>query len=228
MPMDILSEKFYFNPFVRLWIRLSYRMSRSRDARLDKKICGQSLGRFVPSPYADNYGATGSQSVSYAGLEEIMNRVSLEEGDSFIDIGCGKGRVLAYLMASGCKAHITGIELNPDVASVASSWAKDHPDIKIICGNAFDIDFDSYTHLFMYRPMDLFTFISFIRKLEGSLSHSITLIYYADIEAGTFLEERKNWDVIARDKVFYKDGYFIHLEPQRYSIYEYTPQSSKE
>ena len=226
--MNIFSEKFYFNPFIRLWIRLSCRLSRAKDARLDKKICGRSLGKFVPSPYADKYGATGSQSVPYSGLEEIMSRISLNEGDSLIDIGCGKGRVLAYLKASGYRVSLTGVELNPEVASVASSWAKDCPDISIICGNAFDIDFDLYTHFFMYRPMDLFTFYTFIRKLEESLTHKITLIYYADIESGLFLDEREGWKVLARDKIFIRNGRFIHLEPQRYSIYEYSPHRTRE
>lgn len=225
--MNILSEKFYFNPFVRPFIRLSCNLARARDSRRDRKICGRSLGRFVPTPYEDRYGATGSQSVPYAGLEEIMNRVSFKEGDSLIDIGCGKGRVLAYLKSSGCKASLTGIELNPEVASVASSWSKDIPGISIICGNAFDIDFDQYTHFFMYRPMDLFTFLSFIKKLEGSLSHPVTLIYYADIESGSYLEEREGWKILARDKVFFKNGCFIHLEPQRYSIYEFVPSAKQ-
>ncbi|MBO4578577.1 MAG: class I SAM-dependent methyltransferase [Clostridiales bacterium] len=225
--MNILSEKFYFNPFIRPFIRLSCKLARAGDSRRDKKICGLPLGKFVPSPYEDKYGATGSQSVPYPGLEEIMNHVSFEEGDSLIDIGCGKGRVLAYLKSSGCKAPLTGIELNPEVASVASSWAKEYPEIIIICGNAFDIDFDRYTHFFMYRPMDLFTFLSFIKKLENSLSHPVNLLYYADIESGSYLEEREGWKILARDKVFFKKGFFVHLEPQRYTIYEFVPSAKQ-
>ena len=85
------------NPF----IALSNRLSCKLDERRDKKICGMSLGAFVPTPYAESHGATGSQSAPYPGLDIILRDLVLAKEDSFIDIGCGKGRVIAYMASRG-------------------------------------------------------------------------------------------------------------------------------
>ena len=68
------------------------------DAGKDKKISGRNLGVFVPTPFANSHGATGSQSAPYLGLAKVMEDFDPKPEDSFIDIGCGKGRVIAYLL----------------------------------------------------------------------------------------------------------------------------------
>ena len=55
---------------------------------------------------------TGSQSTHYSILKKIFDKVNIDESDSFIDVGCGKGRVLAYLVMHDYKCAITGIEIN--------------------------------------------------------------------------------------------------------------------
>ena len=90
-----------------------------------------SLGRFVPTPFSGSHGATGSQSIPYKGLEDIFENVRLTPDDSFIDIGCGKGRVLAYMAERQMPCRLTGIELNPDVASIARRWSSSYSNIEI-------------------------------------------------------------------------------------------------
>ena len=69
------------------------------DAGRDRKISGMNLGVFVPTPFAKSHGATGSQSAPYLGLAKVMEDFKPGPEDSFIDIGCGKGRVIAYLLS---------------------------------------------------------------------------------------------------------------------------------
>ena len=207
------------NPF----ILLSVKISRRLDATRDKKICGADLARFVATPYSDTKGATGSQSAPYRGLEEVFAEVPITSEDSFIDVGCGKGRVLAYLVSRNAPCRITGIELNPEVASVASGWSSRFPNVEVIEGDAFDLDYNDYTILFMYRPMETDAFMDFIDMLEKSLAHNITVIYYADGQSGYYLNDRPGWKLIKRKEIQRVGGLYIHKDPQRYSIWKYSP-----
>ena len=153
----------------------------------DKKISGQRLGVFVPTPYAESHGATGSQSAPYLGLSKVLKGLYLSRSDSFVDIGCGKGRVIAYLLSRGFECKITGIEINPDVAQVAKSWTPKYPNVEIVEGDAFGLDYNDYNVLFMYRPMETDTFKLFIDLLEMTLTHSIKLYYYVDEQSGYHL-----------------------------------------
>ena len=207
------------NPF----IELSYRFSCALDNRRDRKICGKELGEFVPSPFSESHGATGSQSASYPGLEVVLKDLTLTPEDSFIDIGCGKGRVLAYLISCGCPCRITGVELNPSVAYVARSWASRFPNVEIIEGNAMELDYNDYTVLFMYRPMESDAFIGFIELLEETLNHEIRLYYYADGQSGYYLNERPGWTLLERQEIVKARGRYIHKVPQRYSVWDFKP-----
>ena len=85
------------------------------DYSIDKKVCGTSLIKYVPSVFRDDkngVGSTGSQSTHYFILNRMFSHVELKETDRFIDIGCGKGRVLAYLIHKKAPCSLTGIELN--------------------------------------------------------------------------------------------------------------------
>ena len=205
------------NPFV----SLSVKISRCLDSLRDRKICGRDLGRFVATPYAGSHGATGSQAAPYRGLKVLLEDVPLSSEDSFVDIGCGKGRVLAYLAGINAPCRITGVELNPEVAAVAKSWTAGFSNIEVIEGDAFDLDYNDYTVLFMYRPMETDAFMDFIDMLEKTLRHDITLIYYADGQSGYYLNGRSGWKLIRRREIQKAGGFYIHLETQRYSIWWY-------
>lgn len=209
------------NPF----ISLSNRISCALDNKRDMKICGEKLGVFVPSPFGEDIGATGCQSAPYYGLDIVLNDLDLKPEDSFIDIGCGKGRAIAYLVGNGCPCKITGIEINPEVASVAERWTKRYPNVEIIEGDAFGLDYNDYTVLFMYRPMEVDAFICFISLLEMSLEHPVKLYYYADGQSGYYLNERPGWSLIERREIYRARGYYIHKIPQRYSVWTYTPEN---
>ena len=203
---------------------LSNRISCSLDNGRDKKFCGKELGVFVPTPFSKSHGATGSQSAPYLGLDVVLQDLHMTPDDSFIDIGCGKGRVLAYLLSRGyTRCSITGVEINPDVANIARGWTAAYKNVEIVEGDAFGLDFNDYTVLFMYRPMETDTFKLFVNLLEMQLSHKIRLYYYVDHQSGYYLNDRPGWNLIRREDIYREGGYYIHKEPQRYSVWEYVP-----
>ena len=207
----------------RKYIGASMRITHFFDGRKDKKICGCSLVKYVPSLYRETMGATGSEATCYWALDKIFEGESFDKNDSFIDVGCGKGRVLAYMQSKGYPCSMTGIELNADVAAYAQKWAEKYDNITILNGNAFELDYNEYTVLFMGRPFETETFYRFIDQLEEKLTHKIRLFYWWDTQSGAYLEERKGWTQKRRDWIFKSHGLYMYRCPQRYTIWEYTP-----
>lgn len=193
------------------------------DDRKDKKICGCSLVKYVPSLYRETMGATGSEATCYRALDKIFGDVILDKNDSFIDIGCGKGRVLAFMQRKGYPCKITGIELNKDVASYAQKWASRYDNITILNGNAFDLDYNDYSVLFLGRPFETETFCKFIDQLEDVLKRKVRLFYWWDMQSGAYLENRKGWTMIRRGFIYKSHGLYMYHCPQRYTLWEYTP-----
>ncbi len=223
MGNPLYSKKFYRNFFVRKFISLSLKITDYFDEKKDRKICGCSLVKYVPSLYRETMGATGSQSTCYWTLDRIFADSSFDKDDAFIDVGCGKGRILAYMIGKKYPCSLTGVELNDEVASYAADWAEKYDNVKIISGSAFDLDYNEYTVLFMGRPFEPEMFYKFIDKLENELKHSIRLYYWVDQQSGDHLNDRKGWKMHKREKIFMSHGLFVARTPQRYSVWTYTP-----
>ncbi len=201
----------------------SIRCAHLFDAGKDRKICGCSLVRYVPSLYRETMGATGSESTCYWALEQIFDGESFSEADSFIDVGCGKGRVLAYLQSKGVPCKLTGIELNRDVAAFAQKWTERYSGITVLNGNAFELDYNAYTVMFLGRPFETEAFCRFIDRLEENQHRKIRVIYWWDTQSGSYLENRTGWNMIRRGVVFKSHGLYMYHYPQRFTVWEYTP-----
>ncbi len=196
------------------------------DSFTDRRICGQSLVSYVPSIFRDDekgVGGTGSQSTHYAILKHIFSHVKITNDDVFLDVGCGKGRVLAFLLKEKCPCQLYGVEHNDQVSRIASEWAKRYDQVHIITGDAFQLDYNQYTILFFGRPFLPVTFQEFINMLESTLSHPITLIYWVDQQSGYMLQNRPGWKMQMWEKVERIHGLKIAPSPQSFSIWVYSP-----
>ena len=205
------------------YIKASKKVTYFFDGRKDKKICGCSLVKYVPSLYRETMGATGSQSTCYWALDKIFAGEAFDNNDSFIDVGCGKGRVLAYMQNKGYPCKLTGIELNKDVAAYARKWAERYENITILNGNAFELDYNEYTVLFMARPFETEMFHKFIDQLEEKLTHKIRVFYWCDTQSGDYLENRKGWVRKRHEMIKKSHGLYMYATPQGFSLWEYSP-----
>ncbi len=221
------NKKLYRSLFMRIVLRISNKILDLFDALQDKKICGCSLVKYVPSLFRESKGATGSQSTRYCVLKEIFKGEKFTSDDSFIDIGCGKARVIAYLLKTEFPGKISGIELNDDVANFAKKWTYKYDNVSIINGDAFEQNFDSYNIFFLARPFETEFFKKFVEKFEHDLTHPAKLFYWCDQQSGNFLNHRDGWNIHLRKWVFNKRGFYIAHAPQRYSIWTYTPPNYK-
>ena len=114
------------------------------DAIRDYIITGNVLVKTVPSPsfdYSKNIGMTPSQPARYFILEKVFSHVELNSNDAFIDVGCGKGRVLAYLHSIHCPCPLYGIELSRIPGEIALEWTNKHDEIKAQSQNLWDLGF---------------------------------------------------------------------------------------
>ena len=151
----------------KIYTTISIRAFWIIDRLNDYRICGQSLTRYVPSIYRDDangVGMTGSQSTSYVILERIFSHVQLTEQDVFLDVGCGKGRVLAFLLKKHMPCKMYGIEINEVSGKVAMDWTQKYEQVIVTLGDAFKLDYNPYTVLFLGRTFLPKTFCSSLRR----------------------------------------------------------------
>lgn len=199
----------------------SQRLFQLYDCYWDWRIAGRVLERTEP---AYNDETLRSMPTKYHALYEIFRDSELTAEDSFIDVGCGKGRVFAYLLKCHFPGSITGVELNPEVAAVAQAWIKRYPQVKIVVGNAFDMNYDDYTVMYLFRPFKRRFVIQLIQLLESQLTHPLRLYFLTDQFSGDYIDQRPQWRLIKRGQVYRKHGLFLFVCPQRYSVWEYVPQ----
>ena len=220
------NKKFMKSKFGKFVIKNSERCVKLQDYFLDKKICGCSLVKYVPSLYRESKGATGSQSTHYTILDEMFQNATFSEQDKFIDVGCGKGRILAYMLKSNFPGEIYGIELNQEVGDYCKSWAEKYQQVHVLVGDAFALDYDQYTVMFMGRPFLPDMFHKFIEQLEQTMTHPLKFYYWVDQQSGDFLNDRPGWKMHRREWVYKKHGFYLAPCPQRYSVWTFTPQKN--
>lgn len=220
----LYSKEFYSSFFGKVYWHITNKLASVYDLMWDLKICKKSLVKYVPSLYRESKGATGSQSTRYWFLDDIFSDAEFSPQDSFIDVGCGKGRVLAYLIRLGFPGKINGVELNADVAAFAQGWAKQYDNITIISGDAFELNYNEYNVFFLGRPFLPDMFSQFVAKLESELDHPIRFYYWVDQQSGNYLNDREGWMLVRRKKVFMHGPLCLAHCPQRFSVWTYTPQ----
>ena len=80
-----------------LYRKLSGQIATAFDISKDLKICGKSLTKYVASVDRKVLQATGSESARYWALDEVFKDMKFSKDDKFIDVGCGKGIILAVM-----------------------------------------------------------------------------------------------------------------------------------
>lgn len=203
--------------------KVTRKLTNAYDAILDSKICGKSLVKYVPSVDTEGLQATGSESARYFSLDKVFKDMEFNKDDKFIDVGCGKGRILAYMEKIKFPGQLYGIELNPDVAEYAQSWAKRYDNLTIMSGNAFELDYNDYNIIMLCRPFLEEMYVTFLEKMEKDIKHPVTVILYVDNYMAKYVKNKPQWTMHKQEVVFTK-GPIVYCEwPQRYSIWTYDP-----
>ena len=207
---------------------ISSRLLNLEDSIIDKRVCGQSLVEYVPSIDRDDekgIGGTGSQSTHYAFLKRIFDGVGLTASDTFMDVGCGKGRVLAFLVREKCPCPLYGIEHNEAVGRLAQEWTGRYDQIHVIIGDALAHDYNPYTVLSLARSFLKQTFCAFVEHLERTMTHPIRLVFWYGQEYYCDLNVRPGW---AKEKEVRLKRVFGVKVGYGYSIWRFDPAAHRE
>jgi SAM-dependent methyltransferase len=143
---------------------------------------GFSLGQYTGGPSAERIFYVGSQpSIVATALKEIPNPASRH----FIDVGCGKGRVL--LVAADLPfAAITGVEVEETLAAAARSNVETAlPDsersrIRVVTRDVGAFEWpDGNLAVFMYHSVGPSLLTGVLQQLESkSADNDIFVVYY--------------------------------------------------
>jgi len=126
----------------------------------------------------------GLGTIDYINLNRLVAIVKPKSEDVFVDIGCGRGRVLCVFARTKVK-RVLGVEILESLAAKAMHNAgrlrgrRCHIDV-VRC-DAVDADLSSGTIYFMFNPFGeptLRSVLDSIRRSVLDLPRSITIVYY--------------------------------------------------
>lgn len=197
----------------------------AHDEAIDRDICGFSLAEERETRFAIQ-GAHDASPTFYFVLDELFGHLALDDSSHLLDVGCSTGRVLAFFLWKGLPGRATGVELDPELASVAQSWTSRHDRLDVIQGSVLDLDLDAYTHLYMFNPFSPWMLQRFIPAIEAQLTHPLTIAHMADNGDSWQFVGRAGWTELASDTIQdYRNarGYPVRVydNPQHYTVWRY-------
>jgi SAM-dependent methyltransferase len=175
--------------------------------RLHNLVCDLKLNVSTSGHY-DSPWATAEHlfysSIWYIEIFRVLRFLQLSPSDVFVDIGCGKGRVLCCAARYRLRA-ITGIEDIAEMAGRASANALSmcgrRTEIVVARCRAEDFDYVQATALYLYNPFGESTLARVLDRVKDSLrSHQRELrIAYVNpryervMEQAGWLERYERW-----------------------------------
>jgi SAM-dependent methyltransferase len=144
--------------------------------------------------------------ISYKSIFKIINYINFKSSDEFVDIGCGKGRVLCCAASFNIK-KVVGIELDKTLSEVAKLNAmklkNKKSTIEIQNISAQDYDYSDGTIFFFFNPFNDSVLKKVFTRIHKSLlanNREITVIYVNPqfekvIESFSWLSLVNRWKV---------------------------------
>jgi SAM-dependent methyltransferase len=172
---------------------LARRMATS--TLLDLRYGGLLRG-VVETRFGDR-GATHTTNTPYDVLAASFRPGDIQASDVLVDVGCGKGRVINWWLASGHRNRIIGIELDPEVAARTRHRLRRHRNVSIICGDAVDELPDDGSLYYLYNPFKAPVVRAFRDRL-AEVSRGGTRIYYYHPRHLALFESDQRWTISDR------------------------------
>lgn len=186
-------------------------------------ICGLDFIRkdtTVHNKYNNGYGFTDRNQIKI-----IVNFIKTKRLDSlldnFLDVGCGKGYVLAQMVYRN-NVQLAGIECVPHLASIAyNNFKRMKIDnrISIYLKDALEFkDYANYSTLFMYNPFPKEIMTRFIKKVIEAKTGQEYLIIYIHPQYHEEIMQTGHFALIG--------SFYGKFRPQLINIYYSSPENS--
>jgi cyclopropane fatty-acyl-phospholipid synthase-like methyltransferase len=131
----------------------------------------------------DHDDAVHYATMGYGTIWRILSHLQLQPGDVFVDIGCGKGRVLCCAARHPIE-HVSGVDVSSQLCDAARVNAEHlrgrHAPITIHNIVAQDFDYSDATVLFMYHPFGADTLQLVLSKARTDTGGRGVRIAYAN------------------------------------------------
>jgi SAM-dependent methyltransferase len=152
----------------------------ARNAWLDLRY-GRFLGGTVTTRFA-HLGAFDTANSDYDDLAGLFAAAGLSPDDVIVDVGCGRGRVLNWLLAHHPENVVYGIELDPEIAAATARRLRRHPSVRIVCGDATELLPVEATVFYLFNPFEEHVVRRFaesvLRLGDDGLSRERRIVYY--------------------------------------------------
>jgi SAM-dependent methyltransferase len=155
---------------------------------------------------ADSLGYEGTP---YLMLVEVFRHLKLRMNDVFVDVGCGKGRVLLMALQSAVGVAV-GVELDAGFLDAArdnlEGSGSDSGRYDLFHGQVQDFNFDSATVLFLFNPFGAKTMREMLDRVAASLRRrprEVRIVYVNPVEEAVLAET--SW--LKRTEVWLRDAW---------------------
>ncbi len=189
-----------------------------KEVEIDKKIGGLALNKRIETKHQIE-GAKDTQSTDYRLLAPIFDKVALTKEDIFVDVGCGQGRVLSYLITEkSFKGRLVGIELSKEVSDFTKKRFEGYMQVEIINKNAVESIPSDGTVFYLFNPFDGTVLRAFLDSFEKTVKNSAFVIYAVPVHHSEF-DGREKFSLV---ETFAVKREFMEYDAQ-ISIYKYNP-----
>jgi SAM-dependent methyltransferase len=169
------------------------RIRRLRNLAFDLRSGGLRRGN-VPSRHSEG-GAQDVVNTDITALERIFDD-RIEESDVLVDVGCGKGRVIAWWLRNGVGTRVVGLELDEEIAEETRRRLRKHPNVSIVTGNAIENVPADGSLFYIHNPFGE----ALVRELSERMKQihpdgrGVRILYYNPVHAAVFRSD-PSWTV---------------------------------
>ncbi|EKD72655.1 MAG: GCN5-related N-acetyltransferase [uncultured bacterium] len=195
----VINTQYFLNGIKVIFVRPKRVLKVLKNLFYDLKYTRSFLG--IPlNNQNDLAGFTQTTSTEYSVLEKLFSNISIAARDVIVDVGCGKGRVLAWLMHKKIPNKVIGVEVDPSVASETKKRMRRYKQIEILTGDVTEEAFPlNGTIFYLFNPFGELVMRKFIKKIEnnllgGGLTNRFLIVYYNCAHLNAF-EENPIWKI---------------------------------
>lgn len=171
----------------------------------------KTTNKRIVSNQAEHYNHY--EATPYPIIHAFFNAYTLDSTDSFVDFGCGKGRLLYYVHYR-FHSSVTGIEMNEYLYKKTIKNKQNYLNkvkeiknpIKVKCSLAENYEIKSSENIFyFFNPFSLKIFKRVIRNILLSVQHHPRkidiILYYPDTMYTNFLNKEGSFELVKKVKV---------------------------
>ncbi len=175
---------FYFKRSIGQWKECLSALSDTISDFLwfDRKFNVNTIGFYITKSHSQYSDPVVYQTPAHKNVKKILDYLKLGKSDIFVDIGCGKGRILILAAIKGVK-KVIGVELDKTLVGIARdnvNKLKLKIPIEIFHHDAARFDFKEGTVFFMFNPFGQKTLRRVLENIRYSLHtnpRKISIVY---------------------------------------------------